>query len=267
MMRDMTCSCAIAEATGFHKSMNNSLPLLLNSGISIGTNTRVVMFPLVSTLHFNYLKATQLNYIGHSQGATTAFAEFSRLPSTWLHKVKLFIALAPITYLHNQDSPLLKALVRVNMDTTLSELRDGEFIFTPENLMSALGTECQSNPLVCNNIPESLFGTSGMLNNTRADVFDAHWPDMTSRHNVAHWINFNGTLYDISKLRVPTAVFCGSSDDLAGAQDCNTLITTLSETKTLVAQQVGTFAHMDYLWAETAALSVYPKIVQLLCNH
>lgn len=54
------------------------------------------------------MKTTQsssLSYIGHSQGTTIAFAEFSR-NQTWHSKINVFIALAPVAYVGNMISPL-----------------------------------------------------------------------------------------------------------------------------------------------------------------
>jgi lysosomal acid lipase/cholesteryl ester hydrolase len=53
----------------------------------------------------NYTQSSSLSYVGHSQGTTIAFAEFSR-NQTWASKVDLFIALAPVAFVGNMVSPL-----------------------------------------------------------------------------------------------------------------------------------------------------------------
>jgi lysosomal acid lipase/cholesteryl ester hydrolase len=60
-----------------------------------------------ATLNYilNFTKSSSLSYVGHSQGTTIAFAEFSR-NQTWASKVDLFIALAPVAYVGNMVSPL-----------------------------------------------------------------------------------------------------------------------------------------------------------------
>ena len=49
--------------------------------------------------------ASTLSYIGHSQGTTIAFAEFSR-DQTWVSKVDIFIGMAPVAFVGHMISPL-----------------------------------------------------------------------------------------------------------------------------------------------------------------
>ena len=49
--------------------------------------------------------ATQLSYVGHSQGCEIAIAQLSRDPSL-ASKIKLFVGLAPATYLGDVKSPI-----------------------------------------------------------------------------------------------------------------------------------------------------------------
>ncbi|CAB3988723.1 gastric triacylglycerol lipase-like [Paramuricea clavata] len=64
-------------------------------------------YDIPATLNYilNYTQTSSLSYIGHSQGTTIAFAEFSR-NQTWASKVDIFIALAPVAYVGNMVSPL-----------------------------------------------------------------------------------------------------------------------------------------------------------------
>ena len=53
--------------------------------------------------------AQQVFYVGHSQGCEIAIAELSRDPD-FASKIKLFVGLAPATYLGDIKSPLIKLL-------------------------------------------------------------------------------------------------------------------------------------------------------------
>ena len=53
--------------------------------------------------------AQQVFYVGHSQGCEIAIAELSRDPD-FASKIKLFVGLAPATYLGDVKSPLIKLL-------------------------------------------------------------------------------------------------------------------------------------------------------------
>ena len=54
-------------------------------------------------------KQPKLAYIGHSEGTTQAFAGFSK-NQTLASKVSLFVALAPIAYVHHASSPIFDLL-------------------------------------------------------------------------------------------------------------------------------------------------------------
>lgn len=56
---------------------------------------------------------SQLYYIGHSQGTTAFYVMGSERPE-YNAKVKIMISLAPIAFLSNQRSPLLKFIVHFN---------------------------------------------------------------------------------------------------------------------------------------------------------
>ena len=49
--------------------------------------------------------AKQISYVGHSQGCEIAFAQLSR-DTDLASKIKLFVALAPATYLGHVKSPI-----------------------------------------------------------------------------------------------------------------------------------------------------------------
>ena len=75
--------------------------------ISFYSWDELAKFDMPATLLYilNYTQSSSLSYVGHSQGTTIAFAEFSR-NQTLASKVDLFIALAPVAYVGNMVSPL-----------------------------------------------------------------------------------------------------------------------------------------------------------------
>lgn len=54
---------------------------------------------------------TSLHYIGYSQGTTTFYVMCSERPE-YNEKVKAMVSMAPIAFLSNQRSPLIKFIVR-----------------------------------------------------------------------------------------------------------------------------------------------------------
>ena len=61
-------------------------------------------------------------YIGHSQGTSQMFYALSAHPDYWKEKLGLFVALAPVTSLHNSSSELFKLLTGIS--TQLQSIAD-----------------------------------------------------------------------------------------------------------------------------------------------
>jgi len=212
-----------------------------------------------------------LNFIAHSQGATTAIACFSS-NSTVAKQIRVLVALAPVTYLYSQSSPLLTALSSLHADFILGLLGDKRFIPTPDAIHTILGSVCTVTPSICNNVMGSLFGTSSKLNTSRIPVYTAHWPDSTSVQNLIHWIkstrdkNFemmNGTLYHPENLGTNFVVYYGDSDLLADQQDVQKLISSIGS-KTAFSMLLPGYTHMDFTWSYTAASNVYFSMLSIL---
>ena len=60
----------------------------------------------------------QLTYVGHSEGAMQALAGFS-INQTLARKVSFFAALAPVTNVGHQRSPIFQSLVNIRLDNIL----------------------------------------------------------------------------------------------------------------------------------------------------
>jgi len=217
----------------------------------------------------------QVYLIGHSQGATIGFAALSNMTQL-SSQIKLFIGLAPVTYMSNQQSILLGDLASLHADFILKILGNGPFTPTTGLLDLLLATTCLENPQLCNNILGSLFGPDNNLDPNRMDVYTAHWPDKTSVQNLIHWLENtrsgqfqaynNGPDYIPSQITCPVAVFYGSNDYLADPVDVQTLISATGSS-IVFTQEIEGFAHMDFTWAYSAATQVYPDVLNLLQKY
>jgi len=87
--------------------------------------------------------ATQLSYIGHSQGTTQAFAGF--LDQKLASKVNIFIALAPVAYLGNTQSLLLRVLSDLGVDKIIQLIGFREF-YVPSLIEILLPGVCKISP-------------------------------------------------------------------------------------------------------------------------
>jgi len=212
--------------------------------------------------------------VAHSQGATMSLIALSRFPKVRT-QVRLLVALAPVTYLSSQKSPLFSAMARVYADRVLSLLPNGPFAPTKVVLDRVFGVLCKTTPILCNFGLETLFGPDVNLNKSRMGVYTAHWPDITSLKNMIHWIknarngqfeDFFGVPYLLGHIKTPISVFSGTQDYLADVADVehlkNELKSSLVHNKTVVG-----FAHMDFVWSEKAATLVYPDVLALINKY
>jgi len=242
--------------------------------------------------YLNYIlgvtKQPTLAYVGHSQGTTMGFAGFED-PNIAKY-VNVFIALAPVAWVHNCKSILLNALA--DMDATLVVQLLGVKDFAPDSgvLKVILPSVCGVTPAACENIMALVLGwDTTNLNNTRIPAILAHEPSGTSTQNIIHWTqeikaevfqafdygdakdnmkHYNQSTppaYDPSKLTLPVALFYGGNDSLADPTDVAHLIPMI---KNLVYKNFQpSYAHLDFVWGENAYIDIYPQVVSLIKQY
>jgi len=223
----------------------------------------VVSFVLAQT------KVDQLYWVGHSQGCAISFAGFLQSNNIAKH-IAGFAALAPVTWLQHQASPLMKGMVTLHVDTVLSAVPAMKFVPSGPGLSRTLGTLCKLLPSLCDSFATGLFGPTGPPNiaTARVPVFFGHFPDGTSTKNIVHWIvnarsgsfaDRNGHVFDVANLQVPTQIYYGSGDYLGDPTDVQSLAGTVKNLKGL--QKIDGFGHMDFTWSPKATVSVYGPVV------
>ncbi|CAH8498850.1 unnamed protein product [Dicrocoelium dendriticum] len=123
-------------------------------------------------------------------GCQIALAQFSR-NATFQSHINVFIALAPVAYLGNVESPIrIIAPLAQKMEYVLRLFNHGEFL-PSSDLLTFLGkllcTEGHA-PIVCKNIIYLIAGyDAGNTNVTRLPVYIAHTPAGTSTKNMVHY--------------------------------------------------------------------------------
>ncbi|XP_072165483.1 gastric triacylglycerol lipase-like [Diadema setosum] len=243
-------------------------------------------YDLPAMLNF-VLKVTKqqdLFYVGHSQGTTIAFAEFSR-NFDLASKVKMFYALAPVTRVSDMVSPLRY------LTTFLPEIKflfdilgEGEFMPNNEFVKWLAQDFCPITELICSNVLFVICGYDAKnLNMTRLPVYFSHDPDGTSVMDVVHYAQMveSGTfqmydygyagnmkvynqstppLYHPEAMRTPVSLYWGVNDWLADPKDVHWLIPLLN--KTLQANvMLSDYDHLDFIWGMDAATRVYQPII------
>ena len=98
---------ALQVAKKFHFVLGLNFSFLMLDYIFSHSWDDMAKSDLPATIDYilKYTKSSSLSYVGHSQGTTIGFAEYSR-NQTWVSKVDIFIALAPVAYVGNMISPL-----------------------------------------------------------------------------------------------------------------------------------------------------------------
>jgi len=231
-------------------------------------------------------------YMGHSEGTIQAFSGFG-LPSNQdiASRVNLFVALAPVAYVSNQRSLMLRLLADVDTPFILHTLGVQQFL-PDTGVVSALAPGfCRAAPGVCDDVVTMICGPSTNLNETRMPLYTSEFPAGTSVKNMMHWANgvkhdkfqmFDyGTdklnqehygsdsppLYNLTAMPVPVALFYGGNDYLADVKDVQRLLAELNPAKVVYVDQQVDYAHMDFVWAYQANDRIYSKILDLIDQY
>ncbi|XP_077999423.1 gastric triacylglycerol lipase-like [Glandiceps talaboti] len=249
--------------------------------------------PAVINYALNVSGQSQLYYIGHSQGTTTGFAAFSKNKQL-AKKIKLFIALAPVTTVGYTESP-----IRILADTHIYKILGGilntlgvEEILPQNKLFEFIANSLCGNDhtvIVCESI---LFLIDGYdchrMNASRIPVYVAHTPAGTSLKNIIHWAQMitsykfqmydYGVLgnyfhygkvlapeYNVSEMDVPVAVFWGEWDILADPTDVLLLIPKIRNLVSVT--KIERFDHLDFIWAVDADQLLYKDVLKVLQNN
>lgn len=228
--------------------------------------------------------AEKLIYIGHSEGTSQAFAGFSLLPAL-AKKVALFVALAPVTYVHHTTSPLLTLLAEHQVDQLVNIFGES---FLPKGALNQLDSLwCTYFSSLCDLGIQAMTGKSDHLNVTRIPVYFSQTPAGTSTKNIVHWAQGvrqpvfgefdygkDGNLreygqetapqFNLSSFSVPTFLVTGTHDVLNNETDIDLLLKALPSEVQRGHIQIPGYAHMDMVWAEDAAELLYPQILSAL---
>jgi len=238
-------------------------------------------------------------YIGHSQGSTQAFAAFSRDRALSSH-VNFFVALAPVTAVKHQKSPVFNVLAKMSADEALRVFGVNEFMPQAPLLQRVIPELCQLYPYGCELALVPIVGPPYKLNETRIPVYMSMGSSGTSVKNIRHWAQAvrEGTFcefdygcktpgdhsecenwkrygqvtprdYDVGSLGVPVALFFGTSDLLADPKDVELLISKLeaADRKIVLTKLVQGYSHLDFTWGMDAQKDIYGDILAMLAKQ
>lgn len=236
--------------------------------------------------------ASQLVYVGHSQGTVMGFGAFSTNRDI-ASKVSLFVALAPVAYVSHQSSLLLTYLAKLNLATWLALFGEKQFLPETKVLQLIGGSLCKEIPLICENVIFALCGYDRQdLNASRMPVYMTHTPAGTSVQNMMHWTqsvksgkfqmydygqsgnmaHYNSSTppqYPLDKLTSPPlAFYTGTKDALADPADVLLLLSALpSSNQPVYLHNEPLYMHLDFVWGMDAGTKIYPSLVELALKY
>ncbi|XP_072396595.1 lipase 3-like [Diabrotica undecimpunctata] len=243
------------------------------------------------------LKATekpQLFHIGHSQGTTSFYVMTSERPE-YNQKIKAHISLAPVAYMENLVSPLVRALA-FGRFVFGNKLMIGKSEFMPSHAFFVLVNNAMCSvgigAVYCK---ISIFAISGFspdqMDPADTVLIYAHYPAGASTKQVLHYAQevesghfrkydfgpiknryyYNGSEippdYNLSKISAPIHLIYSSNDWLSSETDVNKLHGELKSVKEKYWVPLPTWNHMDYLFGKDAPKLVYAKILNILAKY
>ncbi|GBP35680.1 Lipase 3 [Eumeta japonica] len=239
--------------------------------------------------------ATQLKYIGHSQGTTTFFVMCSERPE-YNEKVSLMVALSPVAWMSHVQSPLVQLVAPSGnlLYTVMQMFGHGEFL--PENGVLSLMSRkiCGQSTLaeiLCNNVVFLICGFDlPQLNIINLPVIFSHTPSGAATKQLLHYGqgvlsgefrqydwgetgNFDhyGTReppnYPVHKITAPVALFYSDADWLASPIDVQRLKENLGNVVDYYKVPFKGFNHVDFVWAKDFKELIFRRIMTLLRKY
>jgi len=230
-----------------------------------------------------------LVYVGHSQGTVMGFGAFP-IQTDLAAKIDIFIALAPVAYVQNQESLFLTFLAKLDLAEWLVFFGEQQFLPNDWVLQFFAATFCKFDPSLCYDVVYILCGyNQNNLNLTREQIYFDVTPAGTSVRNMLHWSQGVSSgdfkMFDYGSASAnqqhygqstppsyrpqdlhhpPVAFFTGTNDDLADPADVLKLLDVLpQDNKPVVIHNEPSYEHLDFTWGLDAHIKIYPQVIQL----
>ncbi|XP_055389231.1 lipase 3-like [Condylostylus longicornis] len=245
------------------------------------------------------LKVTRfksLHYVGHSQGTTTFFVMASTRPK-YNSKITSMHALAPVAYIGNLVSPILRILgPMVGQPSLIFELLGDMLVVPSSRLLALMGYEAckKSSPLesICSNLMFLFVGydTENFNKTLIPDIIATsvnagasakqliHYGQIIASHkfreydhgtvrNLFHYAQSTAPEYNISKITAPVYIYFGNNDWLTSIEDIRRLAVRLPNLKSAYRVPYARFNHLDFMFAENVTELVYNAVLKNLKRY
>ncbi|XP_072753605.1 lipase 3 isoform X2 [Anoplolepis gracilipes] len=237
---------------------------------------------------------SELYYIGHSQGTTTFYIMLSERPE-YNSKIKGMISLAPIAFISNQTSPLIKYVVHFIDLLQWSSNFFNFYEWLPYNKLQATlfstlvrNAPCSVTKGICHYwfFLVAGFG-SDQLDESMLPLIFGHFPaggamrqfihfgqlvmsghfrqfDYGAKMNLNRYGSIQPLKYNLERIKVPIAIFYSDNDHLTHDTDIQKLVNKLPNVIEVKKIPYEKFNHIDYLWGRDAKTLLYNQIIMML---
>lgn len=234
--------------------------------------------------------ASNLAYVGHSQGTMIAFAQLS-LSAALAEKISIFVALAPVARVGHATAGILQDLAKVPDSLVYDAVGSKEFTLDPAFLKKLFPVLCEAKPSICLDAICDIAGCAqSNLNESRFDVLFQYYPAPTSVQdmvhfsqlvrsdqfqmynygsasaNEAHYGTATPPVYNVSAFAGRVALLSGTLDKLADPTDVAWLASQLPP-ESLVFQKTYPIGHGGFVWGLEAASTVYADTIALIRKY
>ncbi|CAB3261039.1 unnamed protein product [Arctia plantaginis] len=240
-------------------------------------------------------KQNQLSSIGYSEGTTTMYVLGATRPE-YNDKVKIFISLAPICYLHNVLPYMSIAMdLAPIVNDALKALKQEEVLGSNSSSTAFVNTLCSPTKIgyqLC--LLNGLFLLTGAdakeIESSFLPVILGHFPAGTSRRNLLHLVQIRakkrfanydfgmvGNLlhynslaapeYNLSKVTMKVALIAAKNDKISTIKDVNLLRKQLPNVVDYKIIKNKLFNHVDYIWGRSTHKTLHPYLFKLMKKY
>ncbi|CAG9784621.1 unnamed protein product [Diatraea saccharalis] len=236
----------------------------------------------------------KIHYIGFSQG-TTAFWVMTSTRPEYNDKIIAMQALAPVAFLSNVRSPLVKAIAPFtnSLETIFKILGRNEFLTDGKINDMAGQSYCVEEAItqvLCTNLLFLLCGyNSEQLNSTMVPVIVGHTPAGASTRQIVHfgqiynsnkfrhfdhglignkmtYGSFKPPTYNLSAISTPIFLHYSDNDWLASPKDVDTLSKEINSVVGKYRVPMAKFNHVDFVFAIDAKKLIYDRMMNIMAQ-
>ncbi|XP_034518283.1 lipase member N isoform X2 [Ailuropoda melanoleuca] len=227
----------------------------------------------------------KLYFIGHSLGTTIGFVAFSTMPEL-AQRIKMNFALGPVVSFKYPTGIFTSFFLLPN--SIIKGVFGTKGVFLKTGKVSALKI-CNNKILwvICSELMSLWAGSNKKnMNMSRMDVYMSHAPTGSSMRNILHIKQLYGSdefraydwgseaenmnhynqsrppLYDLTAMKVPTAMWAGGNDVLVTLQDVARVIPQIRNLRYF--DLLPDWNHFDFIWGLDAPQRLYSKIIALM---